>query len=82
MIHSVESVHQGKGPSAVLYIPAVPLTPQNAEYVRDQRNQFMQGRPAPDFPGGVGESNFVGRGTQEDIESPDGRQAWVFFSRS
>ncbi|OWZ64013.1 hypothetical protein AYX15_04112 [Cryptococcus neoformans] len=75
MIHSVESVHQGKGPSAVLYIPAVPLTPQNADYVRDQRNQFMQGRPAPDFPGGVGESSFVGRGTQEDIESPDGRQA-------
>lgn len=75
MIHAVESVHQGKGPSAVLYIPAVPLTPRNAEYVRDQRSQFMQGRPAPDFPGGVGESDFVGRGTPEDIKSSDGRQA-------
>lgn len=75
MIHSVESMHKGKGPSAVLYIPAVPLTPQNVDYIRDQKRLFMEGRPAPDFPGGVGESQFVGRGKMEDIESIEGKQA-------
>ncbi|OWT37385.1 hypothetical protein C362_04398 [Cryptococcus neoformans Bt1] len=75
MIHSVESMHKGEGPSAVLYIPAVPLTPQNVDYIRDQRRSFMEGKPAPDFPGGVGESQFVGRGKVEDIESIEGKQA-------
>ncbi|WVR03850.1 hypothetical protein IAU60_000847 [Kwoniella sp. DSM 27419] len=75
VIHAVESVHNGKGPSAVLYIPAVPLTPQNAEYVRDQRQFFHDGRPAPDFPGGVGESHFVGRGVDRDVTTKEGRQA-------
>ncbi|KIR34050.1 hypothetical protein I352_03283 [Cryptococcus deuterogattii MMRL2647] len=75
MIHAVESIHQGKGPSAVLYIPAVPLTPHNVEYIRDQKRLFMQGRPGPDFPGGVGESQFIDRGKIEDIESTEGKQA-------
>lgn len=75
MIHAVESIHQGKGPSAVLYIPAVPLTPHNVEYIRDQKRLFMEGRPGPDFPGGVGESQFIDRGKIEDIESIEGKQA-------
>lgn len=75
MIHSVESMHKGEGPSAVLYIPAAPLTPQNVDYIRDQGRSFMEGKPAPDFPGGVGESQFVGRGKVEDIESIEGKQA-------
>lgn len=75
MIHAVESIHQGKGPSAVLYIPAVPLTPHNVEYIRDQKRLFMQGLPGPDFPGGVGESQFIDRGKIEDIESTEGKQA-------
>nr|XP_031862959.1 uncharacterized protein CI109_001434 [Kwoniella shandongensis]KAA5530031.1 hypothetical protein CI109_001434 [Kwoniella shandongensis] len=75
VIHAVESTHQGSGPSAVLYIPAVPLTPQNAEYVKDQRESYLNGTPAPDFPGGVGESQFVGRGEDRDISTKEGRQA-------
>ncbi|WVQ79010.1 hypothetical protein IAT38_001102 [Cryptococcus sp. DSM 104549] len=75
VIHAVESVHNGTGPSAVLYIPAVPLTPQNAEYIRDQREMFLAGRPGPDFPGGAGESEFVGRGVEANIESLEGKQA-------
>ncbi|KAM5347450.1 hypothetical protein ACJ41O_010455 [Fusarium nematophilum] len=41
--------------AAVFYIPAVALTPKNAEYIRDQRPTLLSGRPAPDFPGGIGE---------------------------
>lgn len=67
MIHSVEAVHEGKGPSAVMYIPSVPLTSKNVEYVRDQRESFLAAKPPPDFPGGIGESKFKGTGRQGDI---------------
>jgi hypothetical protein len=63
----VEARHAGTGPSAVLYIPTVPLTRTNAEYVRDQRAAFEEGVPPPDFPGGEGEREFVGRGTERDV---------------
>ena len=75
MIHSVESQHKGAGPSAVLYIPAVPLTPKTIEYVRDQKPFFEKGLPAPDFPGGVGESTFHGRGLEADILSGEWKSA-------
>jgi hypothetical protein len=75
MIHAVEANHRGKGPSAVMYIPSVPLTPLNADYVRDQREMFLAARPPPDFPGGVGESSFKGTGRAEDIEGLAGRNA-------
>jgi Protein of unknown function (DUF1479) len=52
----------------VLYIPAVPLTPQNAEYVQKQRECFLQGKAPPDFPRAQHpEGNFIGIGKQEDI---------------
>ncbi|OCF34714.1 hypothetical protein I316_03757 [Kwoniella heveanensis BCC8398] len=70
-----ESVHNGTGPSAVLYIPAVPLTPSNIEYIKDQRSTFFEGRPGPDFPGGEGEAHFVGKGVEGDILSKEGRRA-------
>jgi hypothetical protein len=66
-IHAVESEHRGEGPSAVLYIPAVPLSPINAAYLKDQSESFLAGIPPPDFPGGVGERQFIGRGTMEDM---------------
>ena len=75
MIHSVESEHRGQGPSSVLYIPAVPLTPKTVEYIRDQRPFFEAGLPAPDFPGGVGESQHRGRGVEGDILTAEGRSA-------
>ncbi|WVW80099.1 hypothetical protein I302_102072 [Kwoniella bestiolae CBS 10118] len=74
-IHAVEPTHKGLGPSAVLYIPTVPLTLQNIQYIKDQRENFTSGRPAPDFPGGVGESGFVGRGLEGDVVGKEGRQA-------
>lgn len=73
MIHAVEAVHQGKGPSAVMYIPSVPMTSSNLEYVRDQRESFLASRPPPDFPGGVGESSFKGTGKDADVKGKEGR---------
>jgi hypothetical protein len=51
-----------------LYIPACPLTERNAEYLSRQRDTFLRGTPGPDFPGGKGESEHVGRITQEILK--------------
>ncbi|KAJ7076212.1 hypothetical protein B0H15DRAFT_955889 [Mycena belliarum] len=77
MIHAVEGYHGGTEDSSVMCIPAVPLTLINAHYLRDQRKNFLAGLPAPDFPGGKGESTFVGRATSADLY-PDGRRAVGF----
>jgi len=47
VIHAVESLHSGTGPSEVMYISSVPLTANNADYVRDQRGCFLARRPPP-----------------------------------
>lgn len=75
VIHAVESTHGGKGPSAVMYIPSVPMTPLNAAYVADQREAFINRIPPPDFPGGVGESAFRGTARPEDVKGADARRA-------
>ncbi|PPQ78587.1 hypothetical protein CVT25_010563 [Psilocybe cyanescens] len=67
VVHAVESRHGGLGDSSVFYIPAVPLTLHNASYLRDQRINFLAGLPPPDFPGGQGESKFVGRASADDV---------------
>ncbi|KAJ7464578.1 hypothetical protein FB451DRAFT_1263902 [Mycena latifolia] len=77
LIHAVEGFHGGKEDSSVMYIPAAPLTLGNAIYLRDQRTNFLAGLPAPDFPGGQGESGFAGRATIADVH-PDGRRAVGF----
>ncbi|KAG0659617.1 hypothetical protein C6P46_005108 [Rhodotorula mucilaginosa] len=71
VIHAVEARHGGPTDSSVLYIPAAPLTLPNAEYLKRQRERFEAGRPAPDFPGGEGESRFVGRATRADVHPQD-----------
>ncbi|KAJ3915083.1 hypothetical protein F5877DRAFT_49223 [Lentinula edodes] len=78
VVHAVEQQHKGTTDSSVMYIPAVPLTMYNAGYLRDQRIHFEQGLPAPDFPGGEGESHFVGRAGKETIPTSFGRQAYGF----
>ncbi|KAG7091217.1 hypothetical protein E1B28_010268 [Marasmius oreades] len=75
-VHAVEAENTGAGDSSVMYIPAAPLTTYNAHYLRNQRNNFISGIPPPDFPGGEGESKFVGRGTVNDIKTKLGRQAY------
>ncbi|TFK73248.1 DUF1479-domain-containing protein [Pluteus cervinus] len=76
VVHSVEQEHTGTGDSAVMYIPAVPLTPQNQEYVERQRDTFLQGRQRPpDFPKGPAEGNFAGVADVSDILDPLGKRA-------
>jgi Protein of unknown function (DUF1479) len=62
-IHAVDKAHIGKSDSSVLYIPVCPTTKSNAEYLAQQRDAFLNGYPGPDFPGGKGESEHIGRAT-------------------
>ncbi|KAF9462300.1 hypothetical protein BDZ94DRAFT_1309772 [Collybia nuda] len=64
-IHAVENKHTGTGDSSVMYIGAAPLTRQNAQYLVKQKTTFVEGFPPPDFPGGVGESGFIGRANEK-----------------
>lgn len=73
-VHAVESEHNGKNPSSVLYIPSVPLTEANARYVREQREHFHGRIPPPDFPGGEGESRFEGTASDDAITTVEGSQ--------
>ncbi|KAG6844690.1 hypothetical protein H0H87_004665 [Tephrocybe sp. NHM501043] len=75
VVHAVEEEHTGIGDSAVMYIPAVPLTPLNQKYVERQKETFLKGMCPPDFPKGPGEAAFIGTGRAEDILSPVGRIA-------
>ncbi|KAF8071601.1 hypothetical protein FPV67DRAFT_1622090 [Lyophyllum atratum] len=75
VVHSVEQEHTGTGDSAVMYIPAVPLTPNNQSYVERQKETFLAGQRPPDFPKGPTEDNFIGIGRADDIVAPIGRRA-------
>ncbi|KAK1834047.1 hypothetical protein QBC39DRAFT_389689 [Podospora conica] len=66
-IHAVDRRHAGRSDSSVLYIPVCPTTEASARYVARQRDAFLAGTPAPDFPGGKGESEHLGRPTVEYI---------------
>jgi len=59
----------------VMYIPAVPLTKRNWEYVKAQREAFVQGIPPADFPGGCGETGFVGKASVDDVRGQTARRA-------
>ena len=74
-IHAVDKIHQGAADSSVLYIPVCPVTEHNARYLVRQRAAFEGGTPGPDFPGGKGESEHVGRPTRDAITSAEGLQA-------
>ncbi|KAK0611218.1 hypothetical protein B0T14DRAFT_440496 [Immersiella caudata] len=67
-IHAVDQQHNGRSDSSVLYIPVCPTTEASAQYVARQRDAFLQGTPAPDFPGGRGESEHVGRPTAKHVK--------------
>ncbi|KAL5511381.1 hypothetical protein ACEPAH_4597 [Sanghuangporus vaninii] len=75
VVHSVEQEHAGKEDSAVMYIPAVPLTPQNIEYVKRQKEMFLKGATAPDFPKTAGEGSFIGVGKEGDVIGELARRA-------
>ncbi|PSR80096.1 hypothetical protein BD289DRAFT_374616 [Coniella lustricola] len=68
-IHAVDLEHKGKGDSSVLYIPICPATETNAKYVVRMREAWRNGTPGPDFPGGKGESEHVGRPDEAHVRS-------------
>ncbi|KAJ3560099.1 hypothetical protein NP233_g11060 [Leucocoprinus birnbaumii] len=75
VIHSVEEEHTGTEDSAVMYIPAVPLTDKNDDYVRRQMECFLKAQRPPDFPKGDDEARFTGIATANDIVNDLGRRA-------
>jgi hypothetical protein len=77
VVHAVEKRHMGAAgkDSSVMYIPAIPLTKANFDYILSQRDCFLEGIPPQDFPGGEGESNHIGRGQPTDIISTIGRRS-------
>lgn len=48
---------------------------RNAQHLAEQRECLWLGESGPDFPAGAGEGSFKNRGTEESIESLEGRQA-------
>jgi hypothetical protein len=74
-IHSVDKIHAGKADSSVLYIPICPMSEDNANYLVRQRETFINGTPSPDFGGGIGESQHVGRIKVEDLPQLVGEEA-------
>lgn len=78
LIHAVDPVHNGTSDSSVMYIPSVPLCELNAHYFQQQRESFLSGVPAPDFPGfptGVGETEHQGRADANYAYDIGGREA-------
>lgn len=73
-IHAVDKTHAGTADSSVLYIPACPLTEENAVNLARQRQHFIDGTPSPDFGGGVGESEHEGRIRAEELEGLVGEE--------
>ncbi|KAK7968675.1 hypothetical protein PG988_007748 [Apiospora saccharicola] len=71
-IHAVDKVHTGPSDSSVLYIPICPVTEHNAKYLARQRQAFLDGTPGPDFPGGAGESEHIGRPTVDFLRRYSG----------
>lgn len=68
-VHAVDRIHAGHADSSVMYIPACPLTVSNAEFLARQRECFINGTSCPDFGGGKGESEHVGRPGVEDVRA-------------
>src|SRR5579859_1868595 len=77
-IHAVEAKHEGQNEAIVMYIPSVPLCDMNVDYIKVQKEAFLKGIPPPDFPGGVGESNHVGRGEESALNGYVGRAGFGF----
>ncbi|KAI0436931.1 hypothetical protein F4803DRAFT_540593 [Xylaria telfairii] len=68
-IHAVDKVHSGKSDASVLYIPVCPVTEKNVQHLVRQKQAFLDGTPAPDFPGGQGESQHVNRPTESYLRT-------------
>ncbi|KAG1778992.1 hypothetical protein EV702DRAFT_1215771 [Suillus placidus] len=75
IVHSVEQEHTGSCDFAVMYIPAVPQTPQNTAYVKKQAETFLAGTNPPDFASDEKGFSYVGLGVDADVVQPISRIA-------
>ncbi|KAK7419194.1 hypothetical protein QQZ08_010962 [Neonectria magnoliae] len=78
VVHAVDPIHEGPDPATVLYIPAVPLTKRNVEYLQGQKRAALNdGETPPDFAawGAHYEGGFEGYQSIDTITGPQGRQA-------
>ncbi|CAO3589286.1 unnamed protein product [Absidia cylindrospora] len=67
-VHSVEPRNEMKTEdSTVLYIPSVPMCQRNSEYLKRQRDAFLNGRTPPDFPGNHCEETIDLRAKVDDM---------------
>ncbi|KAF9233173.1 hypothetical protein BU15DRAFT_54284 [Melanogaster broomeanus] len=60
---------------SVMYIGAVPKTPQNWEYVMKQVQTFLAGDNPPDFGKAKDNTPYVGLGVDADVQEPISRVA-------
>lgn len=60
---------------SVMYIPAVPLTPQNASYIERQLKAFEDLKSPADYGDPKNEQTFVGVGTPKDLVDLGARRA-------
>ncbi|ORZ12250.1 hypothetical protein BCR42DRAFT_356239 [Absidia repens] len=67
-VHAVEPKNEMKTEdSTVLYIPSVPMCQRNSEYLKRQRDAFLNGRTPPDFPGNHCEETIDLRAKENDM---------------
>jgi hypothetical protein len=69
MIHSVAPVHDQQGWANVMYIPAAPWCPRNADYAKAVREAFITGSSPSDFPDENYERQWSNRFRFDDLNS-------------
>jgi hypothetical protein len=66
-VHAVEPKNEMATDSSVLYIPTTPMCQRNSEYLKRQRDAFVNGQTPPDFPGNNCEETILDRATVETM---------------
>jgi len=69
LIHSVGPVTDQKGWGNVMYIPASPYCPKNADYAVKCGQAFLSGASPSDFAGEDYEVDWIGRATLDDLNT-------------
>ncbi|CAH0051960.1 unnamed protein product [Clonostachys solani] len=79
IIHAVDPTLNSDKPATVLYIPSVPLKEYNLDYVKRQRDAFLDnGKTPPDFQAWFGQNEGVAKGwkpVQDFAQSNEARQS-------
>jgi len=74
VIHGVEDQHSGDGYSNVIYIGAAPYCEKNVAYLKQQGENFLVGKSAPDFAAENYEIDYQGRAGFDSLTELGSRQ--------